>query len=140
MHSSGMRTARLLTVSQYAVPEGVYLPEGVPARGVPALGVYLVRGCTCRGVLARGGICLGGGTCPGVPAWGMYLPGGRGVPAWGVYLPGGTCPGVYLPGGLPAWRCTCPSTPPCLQTDRCKNIRRDQTAEVSQVSLKSSNV
>ena len=68
MHSSGMRTARLLTVSQHALWQG-----GVPAQ----------RG----GALARG-----------VPAQGVYLPGGvptqGGVPAqWGVC----TCLGVYLP-------------------------------------------
>ena len=40
MHSSGMRTARLLTVSQHALPGGV-----------PGWGVYLP----------------GGGTCPGTP-------------------------------------------------------------------------
>ena len=39
MHSSGMRTARLLTVSQHALRWGVYLPGrctfpgGVPAQG-----------------------------------------------------------------------------------------------------------
>ena len=47
MHSSGIRTARLLTVSQYALWPGV----------VPAWGVYLPGGvCICPG---------GGGTCPG---------------------------------------------------------------------------
>ena len=59
-----MRTARLLTVSQYALLGG-----GVPAGGVPAWGgwVYLPRRCTRPG---------------GVPAQGLYLPGGctyRGV-------------------------------------------------------------
>ena len=57
MHSSRMRTARLLTVSQHA------LPGGVPAGGVPAQGR-----CTCQwGVPAQGGVYLPGGcTCPGV--------------------------------------------------------------------------
>ena len=65
MHSSRMRTAHLLTVSQHALPggvpvEGVYLPRGgVPARGcthpggVPARGLYLPRGCTCPGTPPR---------------------------------------------------------------------------------------
>ena len=62
MHSSRMRTDRLLTVSQYALLRGVYLPGEVPVQGgVPAWGVYLPGG---------------------VPAWG-------GVPAGGVYLPRG---------------------------------------------------
>ena len=58
IHSSRMRTARLLTVSQHALMWGVYLPKGdVPAQGgVPAQGVYLprVKGCTCpQGYLPR---------------------------------------------------------------------------------------
>ena len=67
MHSSRMRTARLLTVSQYALSGG-----RCPCLG----GVCTCRGCTCRGC-----------TCPGgVPTWGCSCPGG--------YLPGGrTCPG-----------------------------------------------
>ena len=50
MHSSGMRTAHLLTVSQHELWQG----------GVPARGMYLPGGC----------ICPGGCTCPekGVPA------------------------------------------------------------------------
>ena len=86
MHSSGMRTTCLLTISQHAlwlgVPAGGCICQGVPAcggnvpawGGVPAMGVYLHRGvCTCQG-----------GTCPR----GVYLPGGYlpkgGVPARGV--------------------------------------------------------
>ena len=57
MHSSRMRTARLLTMSQYALSGGgVPAWEGcVPAGGVPAQGVYLPRG-----VPAEGGTCPGG--------------------------------------------------------------------------------
>ena len=100
MHSSRIGTARLLTVSQHA------LPGGVPARGCTCLGVYLPRRCTCLE-----------GTYQGV-----YLP--MGV----CTFPGGcTCPGVcvYLPGG-----CTCPGTPPPVNrmTDRCKNITLPQTS------------
>ena len=55
-----MRTARLLTVSQHALPGGVPAGGGVPAQGggVSARGVYLPRGggCTCQGV-----------SCPGTP-------------------------------------------------------------------------
>ena len=99
MHSSRMRTARLLTVSRHALFGG-----GVPAQG----------GCTWPGVYLPRGVPAQGG----VPAWGylprgVYLPGG--VPAWGVYLPGG-------------WGCTCPGECTCLggtcpvnrMTDRCK--------------------
>ena len=54
-----MRTARLLTVSQHA------LPGGVPARGVPAWGGYCPGGVPAGGV----GVPVGGCTCPGgVPA------------------------------------------------------------------------
>ena len=112
MHSSRMRTARLLTISQHAmlggggwgVPaRGVYLPGGVPAQG---RGVYLPRGgwCTCMG---RG--C----TCPeegGIPAWGG-----------GIYLPG-----VYLPGvGVPDQVLTLSVN---RMTDNCKNITLPQTS------------
>ena len=46
MHSSGMRTAHLLTVSEHAVwLVGCTCPGDVPYRGV-----YLLRGvCTCPG-------------------------------------------------------------------------------------------
>ena len=107
-----MRTVRLLTVSQHALP-GVYLPGGVPVwgvylpggtclGGVPAWGVYLPGGCTCLGgVPARG--CLPGGMYP----QSVYLPGGvpaRGEPAQGVYLPRGcTCRGVPAQVLPPLW-------------------------------------
>ena len=62
MHSSGMRTARLLTASQHALHRGC----------IPA--------CTAQGVYPSmhwaGGFCPWGCTCPGVSAQG-------GVPAWG---------------------------------------------------------
>ena len=54
MHSSRMRKARLLTVSQHALPGvylpgGVYLPRGVPTQGgIPARGVYLPRYSPCE--------------------------------------------------------------------------------------------
>ena len=120
MHSSRMRTGRLLPVSpsmhcsgggglctcnggvpaQWGVPaRGVYLPGGVPCQwDVPAWGVYLPRGCNCQGCTCQGGTCLGG-----VPARGVYLPKG-GIPAWG---------GVYLPRRVPAQ-----VLPPREQNDR----------------------
>ena len=64
-----MRTARLLTISQDALPEGciclgpVYLLGGVPAGQV-----YLPRGCTCWGVELLEGWPAGGVTAWGVPA------------------------------------------------------------------------
>ena len=92
LHSSRMRTARLLTVCR----GGGYLPGGVPAQGggvyrprgvyLPK-GVYLLRECTCLGVYLPSGVYLPRGcTCPwGVPAHGgtrcTYL---GVVPAWGV--------------------------------------------------------
>ena len=71
MHSSGMRTARLLPVS-------------------PSM--HCSGGCTCWGCVPGPGGC----TC-----WGVYLvPGGVPGPG-GVYLPGGCTwsGGVYLVGG-----------------------------------------
>ena len=125
MHSSRMRTGRLLPVSPSMHCSGggcvsareVYLPKGgVPARGCTCpvectcLGVYLPRGCTCQG---------------GVPA--------RGCTCWG-YLPGGcTCQrggvpareSVYLPRGVPV-QVLAPSVN--RMTDRCKNITLPQTS------------
>ena len=115
MHSSRMRTARLLPVSPSMHCSrgctwswGCTCPEG----GVPAPGAVPARGRT---------------SLEGVPAWGVYLPGGvcilGGVPAWGC-----TCLGVYLVlggylllgdvparGVAPAWGgCTCPrGVPAC---------------------------
>ena len=69
-----MRTARLLTISQHALP-GVYLPVGVYLLGgVPARG----WGCTCpgEGYLLGGGVPAGRGGGGAVPA--------GGVPTWGV--------------------------------------------------------
>ena len=99
MHSSGMRTARLLPVSVSmhcsgsvpiggcTCPGGVYLVLGVylvPVR------VYLVP---VRVYLVPVRVYLVPG---GVPAWGVPGPGG--VPAQGVYLPRG-----YLPRYSPPW-------------------------------------
>ena len=86
MHSSRMRTAHLLTVSQHA------LPGGVPARRVcTCLGeVYLPRGVAALGCTCPGGVPARGCTCPGgVPA--------RGVPAWGC-----TCQRWCTYQGVPA--------------------------------------
>ena len=75
MHSSGMRTARLLTAFQHALWQG---GGGCTCPG----GVYLPGGCTCQG---------------GVPAQLYTCPGG--LPVWGVYLPGagGTCLFTFPP-------------------------------------------
>ena len=116
MHSSRMRTARLLPVSPNMHCSG---GGDVPARGgVPALG-----GCTCPG-----GVYL---PC-GVPALGGYLPA-----LWGEYLlrysppvnrMTGRCKNITLPqtsftclGGVPA--CLVGGVPaevlpPCEQNDR----------------------
>ena len=48
LHSSRMRTAHLLTVSQHAL-----------GRGVSAQGGVCLRGCLPEGVSARGGVCRG---------------------------------------------------------------------------------
>ena len=73
MYSSGIRTARLLTVSQHAL-----------LGGVPDWGVYLAGGCTWLGVvyLSWGFTCQGG-----LPAGECTYPGG-------CTCPGGTCPGT----------------------------------------------
>ena len=79
MHSSKMRTARLLTVSQHALLGGVPAPGG----GVLTRSVYLP------------GVYLPGGYLPWwgcVPAQGVCTWPGGGVPAQE-----GTCPGTHPP-------------------------------------------
>ena len=129
MHSSRMRTVRLLPVSPSMHCRGrVYLPTGgVPGPG----GVYLPGGCTWSwgGVPARGlYLVLGGCTCPGrVPAWGctwsrgVYPPRGctcRRVPAQGVHLPRGGVPAQVLHSHL--WT--------EFLTHACENITLPQTS------------
>ena len=102
MHSSRMRTGRLLTVCLSVLPEGgCLLPGGMSARG----GWCLLRG---------GDVCSGGGGF--LTAWGGVLP-GRGVSA-----PRGVLPrqgGCLLPGGV-----SLPGDPPPVNriTHTCKNI------------------
>ena len=92
MHSSRMRTARLLPVSPSMHCSGGYLvPGGVPAQGdLPGPG-----GCTRSrgGVPAQGCTCLGG--VPGPR--GMYLVLGDLPGPGGMYLVLGDLPG---PGGM----------------------------------------
>ena len=109
MHSSGMGTVGLLTVSKHALWPAVYLPGGCTC-----LGSTLPGGVPARGVYLNGGYPAQGG----VPAWG--------VPAWGgvpacegtlprmMYLPGGC---TYLGGYLPRY-----SPPVDRQTDIRENI------------------
>ena len=135
MHSSMMRTARLLPVSpsmhcsRRDVPgPRVYLVPG----GTWSRGVYLVGWCTwSQGVY----LVLGGVLGPGECTWSWWVKlGPRGVCLVLVGIPGPG--GVYLvPGGVPGpgsvpglGGCTwsqggaCPGTPPCGQTVTCKNI------------------
>ena len=85
MHSSRMRTARLLPISpSMHCSWGVYLLEGYLPEG----------GCTCPGDVPAWG---------DVPALGVYLLVG-GVPAQGVYL---------LVGGVPAQVPPCGQTDTC---------------------------
>ena len=101
MHSSRMRTVR----SSGRILGGCTWFWGVPGVG----GVYLVPG---------GCLCLVGGC---TWSWGVYLVlGGVPGPVEFVYLVPEGCTwsrGMYLvPGG------TWSGTPPCGQTDACKNI------------------
>ena len=61
MHSSRMRTARVLIISQHALHRGVSAWRGVSDQGVSAQGVS-VQGVSAQGVSAQGGVCpVGGG-------------------------------------------------------------------------------
>ena len=122
MHSSRMRTARLLPVSpsMHCSWGGVPGPRGVPSSG----------GCTCLGgyLVSRGMYLVPWGctwswgcTCPGV----HLVPGGCTCPGDAPGPGGCTCPwGVPGPG-----RGTCPGTPSVNRmTNRCKNINLPQTS------------
>ena len=117
MHSSRMRTSRLLTVFRSLQPGGVYLvPGGCTWSG----GVYLVQGgCTW----SQGGV-PGPGGCTW--SWGVYLVQGGGyLVLGGVPGPGG----VYLvPGGVPGTWSGTPAPPVNRMTNRCKNITLAKTS------------
>ena len=123
MHSSRMRTARLLPVSpsmhcsRWCTCLGDTCPEGTcPGGVVPTWGVYLPRGCTCPVGCTNPEGC----TCQwGVIAQLVYLPMGC-VPAWGLYLPGGVpAQGVEVSDQV---------LPVNRMTDKCKNITLPQTS------------
>ena len=117
MHSSGMHTACLLTVSQHALGRGcvciqhalgmggVCVSKHALGRGVSqhalGRGVY-IPACTGQGMSARG--CPPGGVSPGVSAKGVSAQEGvclgasvwesaQGVFAWGCLPRGGVCLG-----------------------------------------------
>ena len=124
MHSSRMRTSRLLTVSPSMHSSGgctwspgVYLVWG----SVPGPGMYLVWGYLIPGVYLVWGMYL---------VWGVYLvPGGvpslGGTWSWGVYLVWGylVLGGVLGPGVPGLGGGTCPDTPPCEQNDRQTGVK-----------------
>ena len=112
MYSSGMRTARLLTISQHALRRGGVCIPACTGREV------CIPACTGQG----GGCipaCIGqGGVCPGGVWQGVCPPG-----VCGRVCPGGVCLGVVCMGCVPrrVWQ-TPPRTrgrhPPCEQNDR----------------------
>ena len=92
MHSSGMHTTRLVTVSQHAMHRGEY-PSMHWAGG------FVSQHALDRGVFA--GEYLPGSVCPG------------------GCLPGGCLP--LVPRGCVSQHAM-GQTPPCGQTDTCENI------------------
>ena len=146
MHSSGMHTACLLTVSQHALGRVCVCIQHALGMGgcvYPSMhwaGVYpsmhWAEGCISQHALGKG--CLPGGVHLGVSLQGC-LPRGclpRRVSAWGHLsgdLPRGCLPGGVYPGAVSAWGVCLWSlggvlqhamgqTPPCRQTDTCENI------------------
>ena len=123
MHSSGMLTARLLTVSQHALGRGRgYMYPSMHWAGV---GVSV-----SQHVLGRGGGCLpgGGGVWPGGVCWEVSVQGGC-LP--GNCLARGCLSRGCLSGGVSGWRCHRhpPRTRgrhlrchPHRQKDACENI------------------
>ena len=101
IHSSGMRTARLLSVSQHALGRVCVYPS-----------MYWAGGCVSQHALGRG-VCPGGCLAGGVSAVGVSA---QGVSALGC-LPGGCLPGEC--GRHPRDQ---RQTSPCGQTDDRENI------------------
>ena len=121
LHSSRMRTSRLLPVSlsMHCDGRGVGLLLGV---GVPAFG---------PGGLVHGGVCSGGGVCSweGACLWSWEVSALGGVVcSWGgpAYGPGGAC--SWPPGGIPTCNGADPSPRVNRMTDRSKNIILLQTS------------
>ena len=106
MHSSGMCTAHLLTISQHALHRGCVSQHAL-GRGMCVSQHALDRAmCISQHALGRGvciPACTGQGVCiPACTGQGGVYPSMHWagcVPAWRVYLPGGGF-GVYLPEGL----------------------------------------
>ena len=104
--------------------------ECIPVGCVPSSAVAVSRGgggvvCSREGCLLRGGCLLPGGCLLlGVSAPGGSAPRGVSAPGGACLLPGGICTqGVSAPGGgCGISACTGEDTPPCGQTDACKNI------------------
>ena len=83
MHSSGMRTARLLTVSQHALRKGGVsqhaLGRGVCIPACTGPGGVCISTCTgqggvCWGVSAQGGVCLWSQVVYPSMQWGRHAP------------------------------------------------------------------
>ena len=75
MHSSGMRTARLLSVSQHALLRGVCASQHALGREVyPSMHWVGGRGCVYPSMHCPGGVCPVS-VCRGVSAWGNVCPG-----------------------------------------------------------------
>ena len=105
MHSSRMRTVR----SSDRISGGCLLPGVSAPGGVCSQGGCLLPGGVCFGGSAPGGVCsrgVGGGSAPG------------GLLHGGCLLLGDLLGGC----GIPACTEADTPTPPCGQTDACKNI------------------
>ena len=79
MHSSMMRTARLLTVSLSigggVCPVGVLCPGGgvCVREGCPGRSMCVREGCPGRSMCVQGGVCFWGGVYPSMQ-WGRHPP------------------------------------------------------------------
>ena len=128
MHSSGIRTARLLTVYQHALGRGrgcvypsmhwagVGVTVCIPACTGQGWGISALEDVCPGGCLARG--CLLGGVCPGrVSARGLS---GQGVSAQEMSVQGGVR--LEVSQTFPQDQRQTFEMPPHRQKDTCENL------------------
>ena len=108
MHSSGRRTACLMTIYPYSLDRGDMYPSIQLAGGCLPVGVSAQEGVSAMGALPRG-VC--------VEQTGGCSPAREGLPEERVFA----CQVVSAKGDicLPGGGCL-PARPPCGQNDRCK--------------------
>ena len=117
LHSSGMRAAHLLTISQHALGRGCVSQHALCSWVYPSMHwVGCIPECTGHGGCLPEGVCPGGMSAQGSVCLGGFC--------LGDFCPGGVCLGGVCPGAVADTPGTRGRQPPPVNrmTDRCKNI------------------